>query len=413
MSLIFPEHKRELKVNFSSELKAVHCFQDYLVFLYFKSGQYQIWHAYNNQLIISKSLPNDILKFYFFSPTCLLYTRSDGTIQITDVFQKTETEYFSASIPTPLANNYNTSSLVYEVFKQNVILQSSVQVNTEKGIVFVFEKCSFSSVKVNHVVSLFHLEASSQPVYQHPIEHNNPLQFTYFNQSSRLFFWDQFLLEVNKNTTKLSKKKDDKFFYMGEVESERFALNKIEILNNLGSEKSTNSTLMGIFETNNPSELIFYENTNTIPNIRFFNLEEKMFFKVVSFSDGPKYSCISSIFAATPTKTDPYRVISFLEMDSYDTDIRIYMLQTDRKKLSQVQRIGLNDNSIFGADHADGQYCLEIEKGNLIEENPFKDMKLNMKLFQAIKAKRISLLFLLRQNLYHIYTIKMILDFMP
>jgi len=415
MTLIFPIKQRELKINFSSELKSVYCLKDFHVFLYFKSGHYQVWNVYDNQLIISKSLPNDILKFCFFNSNCLLYQRLDGTLQVFDVFQRTEIEFFATSIPTILATNYNSANFSHEVFKQNVILQSSVQVNSEKGLVYVFERCSFSSIKVNHVISLFHLESSSQPLYQHPIEHAFSLQFTFLPQSSKLLFWDQYLLEVtNKNTKTISKKKDEpKFFHLGEFENERFVLNKIDILNNLGSEKSAHSTLVGITETSDPSTLVFFENTNTIPNVRLFNLDEKMFVKCLAFSDGPKYSCISGIFAAAKMKENPNRVVSFLEMDSANTDMRIYMLQTDSHKLSQVQRISMSDDSIFEADQAEANYCVEVEKGNLIEENPFKDMKLNLRLFAAVKSKRISLLFLLRLKTYHIYTIKMIMDFMP
>ena len=106
-------------------------------------------------------------------------------------------------------------------------------------------------------------------------------------------------------------------------------------------------------------------------------------------------------------------MVSSLEMDFADTDTRIYMLQTDSQKLSQVQRISMTEDSIFEADRAESNYCVEVEKGNLIEENPFKDMKLNLRFFGAIESKRISLLFLLRLKVYHIYTVKMIMDFMP
>ena len=416
MSYIFPEKKTGLKISFTSEVKCVLCLKNFHVFLYFLSGYYQIWDLIKEQLIISKKLTNDISKFSILNDTKLIYLRRDGALKVHDIFKNIDTEFFAATIPTNLAVNYHNSDSGFDLFKQNVIDQSLLHVDQEKGIIYVLERINSSTIKITHVVTVFNPILSPHPVNQHIVENHYPLQFSYLRTSLKFALWDQFFLDVPVVKTKTSTKKKVElpFFFVGEFENERLAVNKIEVANNINKENELTLTLMGVVETDIPYRVIFFINTNVSPIIQVFDIEKKMSLAQLSFHVSPEAYCISDIHAAIVPLHPKNRMFSFIEVNSIETDVvKLYKFKKNFQVIVDSATISRTDDSIFEVERTNAAYCIEIEKGSVIEENPFRDMRLNVRFFRSMRAKYLSLYLLMRLNVYHIYIIKMIMDFIP
>lgn len=413
MSFIFPETQKELKINFTSELKYVLCLKEYHIFLYFNSGQYQIWNIFKDELLVSKILPNDIMKFSIFNDTCLVYVRFDGTVKVHDIFKNSDADYFSTAIPTNLTVNFNNFGMGSEIFQQNVVHQCLIHTIQEKGLLYLVERINISPMKTTHVVSVFNPTASPQPIYQYIQEHTALLQFTYLINNSKFALWDQFFLDVSKSKVQSKKKVDPSFFYIGELENDRLVVNKTEIINNINTENSLSSIVMGIAETTIPSRIVIFENTNVAPVIKVFDIEKKTILKQVSFPIIKEPYCISNIHTIIRSLPRKDRQFSFIEVDSGETNVKIYKFEKNFQYIKENQTIHRSEDALFEVDKLNGRYSVEIEKGNFIEENPFRDMRLTLKFFRGLRSKHLSLFMLKKLNIYHIYIIKMIMDFIP
>jgi len=411
MSIIFGEEKKQLKVNFTSEIKAVICFKDFNVFLYFKSGHYHVWNLFKNELLISKPIENDIIKFAILNDTTIVYIRLDGTLKAHNVFTNNEGDLFSTTLPTTLGAQYNNLNLDFEIFKQNIITQCLLFVNQENRLIYLIERATYSSIKIHHIVSVFHLTSSWQPLYQYPLEHEFPLQFSYLNKSSTFILWDQFFLEPVKSTP-AKKKNKPSFFYLGEFKNDRLDITRIDIMNNINIDNSSNSTIIGIAEADSPSRLLIFENTNTKPTIKVFDLEEKLILKQISCELGPDMYCITDIFMVIPT-VNQNKTMAFFEIESYQTSIRVCDFDQSSENISNLSMLKRTEDSFFEFERNNGKYCVEVEKSCFIEESPFKDMTVHVKFFRPIKSKLISLYYLHKLNVYHIYINKMVIDFLP
>lgn len=413
MSLIFFEKQKELKANFTSALKETVCLKGFHIFLYFKSGHYQIWNLITDQLVVSKILPNDILRFLIVNDTNLLYLTVNGIIKVYDIFKSTDVDFYSPSIPTNLGLNLNNFAIAPDIYKLNIINQCVLYVTQDQGLLYLVERATLSPHKVGHALSVFNPALSPQPIYQHIQEHNNLLQFTYLHKSARFLLWDQFFLDPPKTKDKDKKKAEhNAFFYLGEFTSERIAVSKIEIVNNINEENSLNSIVIGIGETNNPSRIVFFENTNVVPVIKVFDMQDMLILKQVSFTVSPDEYCVSNVYSLFTPSSARSQLFGILEIESDETKVNLYKFKRNFEPMLS-QTIQRTDNSIFDVDRVNGRYCVEVEKGDNVGENPFRDMPINLRFFRSMRSKHLSLFFLMKLNVYHIYIIKMVMDFIP
>jgi len=411
MSVIFSGEKKQLKVNFTSEIKKIICFKDFKLFLYFKSGHYQIWDLSKDELLISKTIENDIIKFSILNNTSIVYIRLDGTLKALNVFMNNEPDLFSATIPTTLGGHQNLLNLNIDIFKHNIITQCILYSNQENSLTYLVERATYSSIKIHHVVSVFHLTSSWQPLYQFPIEHEFPLQFSYFNKSNTFALWDQFFLESAKSMPTSKKKNKSSFFYLGEFKNDHLDITRIDILNNPNTEVTSNSIIIGLAETDMPSRILIFENTTTKPIVKVFDIVEKLILKQISCETGPDSYCITNICIVSPMLQN--KILSLFEIESYQTSLRLCIFNQDDKNITTKWMIPRTEDSLFEVDRNNGKYCIELEKSLFFEESPFRDMKVNIKFLRAIKQKKVILYFLHKLNIYHVYINKMVVDFLP
>ncbi len=409
MSRLFQATPKEIKTNFTSEIKSIISLKNYHVFLYFKSAIYQIWNLRTNELIVSKTIEKGINKFCIINEKTLAYICFDGTLKILQLYGENEIVYFAASIPSPMAIQNNNMNANIEIFKTTLITQSIIYANQQNGLIYLLEKFPYSSLKIFHVISIYNLAITSQPLAQYPLEHEFPLQFSYLTQSSKFVLWDQFFLELPKSNNPKKKPKTP-FLYIGEYINERLSIIAIDVLNSPNIKSQTNSTVVGIVETQDSSKLLFIENTNEqLPMIKVFDLENFLILRKITLPLESN-TCITQTWTILPNLKNQKL---FFEVESMQSQFCSLSLDKELKRLSNDGILNKHEDSSLSLDTFEGEYSLEIERQNIPGEAPYKEMDIDIKLIRSVKKRHLSLYFLSKLDTYHIYIHKMVYDFLP
>jgi len=413
MAYTFQEEKRQLKIPFTSELVDIICLREYHVFLYFRSGHYQVWNLINNNLIISKTLPNDICQFSLLTDLSIVYLRRCGVIKVHDIYRNTEWEYFSGEVPTSSALGFNTMGVDNDIYTQNVVAASILCTEPSKGLIFYVERVNVSTIRVKHFVTVYNPSISSDALCNAYQDHHTSMQFTYLEKTGKFLLWDQFFLDPVSFQAQKKKGFEYAYMYMGEIEDNKLNISKLEILNNTNMENSLNSIVVGIAETNVASRIIIFENTNIVPIIKVFSIEKRLILKQISFEVDPRGYSITELFGVIQTAPNHSCFLSIMEIEDHDNEISIYKFRKNFKNVMNSQSIKKLPNWKYAIDKTEGKYIVGVEKKYIAENNLFKDMNLNLKFHRAIRSKLITLHLLLKMNVYHIYIIKDVLSFIP